>query len=59
MTCYKNKNYIGEIDPECTNVIACVAPQAPNDNWEQCDEIILCNLTALWIENGVQYYGYL
>jgi len=58
MNTYRNKNYTKR-NYECSNVIACVAEIAPNDNWVLADEDILQPLMKLWIENGVRYYGYL
>lgn len=58
MKTFKNKNYTTR-DYECTNVIACQAEVAPNDNWIECDESILTNLKQLWIEAGVRYFGHL
>lgn len=58
MAYFRNKNFTKR-DYECTNVIACVADSAPNENWISADESVINNLTQLWIENGVRYYGYL
>lgn len=44
---------------DCTNVVACQAEVAPNDYWIECGDEVLAGLTKLWIEAGVQYYGYL
>jgi hypothetical protein len=46
-------------DYECTNVVACTAEQAPNENWVEADDSILAPLDMLCIERGVTYYGYL
>jgi hypothetical protein len=46
-------------DYEVTNVVACIAESAPNENWVECDAAILAKLTKLWIQNNVQYYGWL
>lgn len=58
METFKNVNFTKR-NYECTNIVACVAEQAPNANYAPADEAILENLTQLWIENGVRYYGYL
>jgi len=58
MKTYKNKNYTKR-NYECTNVICCVAVNAPNYNWIECKESELIGLTPLHTENGVKYYGYL
>lgn len=58
MKTFKNKNYTKR-DYEATNIIACKALEAPNSNWIECDESILSNLTQLWIQNGVKYFGHL
>ena len=57
---FKNKNY-KKRDYESTNKIACTAVEAPNENWIECDKDIIedMNLTQLYMENSVRYYGYL
>ncbi len=55
---YKNKHFTKR-DYEATNIIACVAEVAPDDNWIEADESVLKGLTQLWIEKDVRYYGYL
>jgi hypothetical protein len=57
MTTFKNKHFT-ERDYECTNIVACAAEQAPDENYI-ADDVDLTKLTKLWIEAGVQYYGYL
>ncbi len=51
-------------DFETTNIVACLAETAPNENYvptthEELNTMLRSPLQALWIENGVQYYGYL
>lgn len=60
MKTFKNKNFTKR-DYEATNVVACQGTEAPNDNWQETDEPIIAklNLQRLWIENGIQYYGWL
>lgn len=58
MTTFKNSNF-KKRDYEATNIVACVAEIAPAANWIPSDESVLNDLTALWIEGGVQYYGWL
>lgn len=55
---YKNKNYVKR-NYECTNLIACVANEAPDDNWILSDNEILKNLTKLYKEKNVVYFGHL
>ena len=50
---YTKRNY------ECTNVVACVAEKAPNENWKLADLAALNGLQPLWIEGGVRYFGHL
>lgn len=51
---YKKRNY------ECTNIVACVAERAPDENYVPADKPqALQGLTRLWIQGGVEYYGYL
>lgn len=58
MSTFKNKNFTKR-DHECTNVVACFADKAPDENYVPADVTVLDGLTRLWIENGVEYYGYL
>lgn len=62
MKTFKNK-YFTKRDYEATNVVACQAEKAPNENWVEADEAILNGLNKLWNEtaNGltVQYFGWL
>jgi len=58
MKTFKNKNFTKR-DYECTNIVACVAETAPNDNWIESDPSILEHLAKLHTENGVQFYGYM
>ena len=55
---YKNRNFTKR-DYEATNIVACIADNAPNENYIEADETILNNLTPLYRENGAQYWGYL
>lgn len=55
---YKNKNFT-ERSYGCTNIVACVADKPPNDNFVKAEEGILQNLTHIYTENGVQYWGWL
>jgi hypothetical protein len=55
---FKSKNWTSR-NYECTNVVACQAEKAPNDNWIECDEEILSKLNMLEICAGVRYFGYL
>jgi hypothetical protein len=58
MNTYKNKNYTSR-NYECTNIVCCEASEAPNANWVACDGSELDNLSQLYLENGIRYYGYL
>ena len=58
MTTYKNINFTKR-NYDCTNIVACVAESAPNENWVECDESVLDGLMKLHSINGVAYYGYL
>ena len=42
---------------ECTRVMACVAENAPDDNWTPATLTALNNLTRLHVTAGVAYYG--
>lgn len=52
-TRWTSRNY------ECTNIVACQAPAAPADHWEECEAEILNGLTDLWREGDVRLFGYL
>ncbi len=58
METFKNKNFTKR-DYEATNIVACVADQAPNNNFERADRSILEGLEKLWTEGKVIYYGWL
>ena len=56
---YINTKFVKR-DYEATNIVACMAEKAPNENWEPSNRAeTLKGLDYLWTENGVQYYGYL
>jgi hypothetical protein len=55
---FKNKNYTKR-DYETTNIVACVADIAPNENWIESDESALTGLTQLWTQSGVTFYGHM
>jgi hypothetical protein len=56
---FLNRNY-KKRDYECTNIVACVADDAPNENYVPANgSQVLQELTKLWIQGGVEYYGYL
>ena len=47
-----------------TNIVACLAAVAPDDNWlptthEELNAMLRSPLMPLWIQSDVQYYGYL
>ena len=59
MKTFKNTNFKSR-DYECTNIVACVGHMKPNsDNWVMCNSSVLSNLTKLYTQNGITYYGYL
>lgn len=61
MVTFKNKDYVGR-NYECANIVACQTKENyPNDNrkWVICDDDVVKNLTQLYIENDVRYFGYL
>ena len=54
----KSRNY------ECTNIVSCLAESAPNEHWtptthEELNALLRSPVDLLYIEAGVQYYGYL
>lgn len=55
---FKNLNFTKR-DYELTNVVACVADKAPNENYKECEASELNGLDKLWKEGNVQYYGYI
>lgn len=63
MAIFRNKNFTKR-DYEATNVVACQAEFAPDANWvltthEELNAMLRSPVQPLWIERGVQYYGYL
>jgi hypothetical protein len=72
MKVYRNIHFDGKRDYECTNVIACIADAAPDENWiENTDpkfpvyafadgRAALDNgVQQLYIKAGVRYFGWL
>lgn len=59
---FKNKHFTKR-DYECTNIVACVADECPNENYVPADESVLVGLTKLssYSVNGIfcTFYGYL
>lgn len=43
----------------CTQILACQAPDKPQDGrkWVEDDAAITRNLTQLWIQGNVRYFG--
>lgn len=60
MKTFKNANFTKR-NYECTNVVACVAAEAPNDGitWIETSEVEVSGLDRIFIRAGIQYYGYL
>jgi hypothetical protein len=61
MKTFKNKNFTKR-DYEATNVVACVAEQAPvttDNRWQPANESVLDGLELLYVQAGVRYYGYM
>lgn len=58
---FTHKQYTGRRQySECTQVVACDAPVAPNENWEPAaDPAIINRLSPLWREGETKYYGYM
>jgi hypothetical protein len=58
---YRNRNFTKR-NYELTNVVACSPVDAGAvipPNYDQADASLIANLTPLWIEGGVRYYGWL
>lgn len=58
---FRNKNFKRR-DYECTNIVACVVlgENLPDSkNWVRDPFYPIENLTPLYIENNIRYYGYL
>lgn len=60
---FKNKHFTKR-DYECTNIVACVSDKPIEageygEVYVPADDSILNGLTMLYIQAGVQYYGYL
>lgn len=63
MEMFRNRHFTKR-DYECTNVVACLAESAPNENYiptthEELNAMLRSPVQPLYIEGGVQYYGYL
>jgi hypothetical protein len=46
-------------NPDCTNVVACIAEAAPGPNWIECGPEVLTGLTQLHRQGGAVFCGYL
>ena len=59
---YKNKRF-KKRDYDATNIVACQPIDGGtafiSEDYEPAPDSILDGLTKLWIQGGVQYYGYL
>jgi hypothetical protein len=56
---FKNKNFIKR-NYESGNIVACVGEFPPKEgDWIECDDSILVGKTRLWIQGGIQYFGWL
>lgn len=63
MAMFRNKNFTKR-DYDCTNVVACESEFAPNENYvltshEELNSMLKSSIQPLFIENGVQFYGYM
>lgn len=59
MDIYINKHYKKK-DCECTNIVACIAKNPPDDNWTKAPASFdLSRYQQLYIQNEVAYYGFL
>lgn len=58
MTIFRNTKFTKR-DYECTNIVACVAEEAPNENYVLDLKFSIANLTHLFTQSGVRYYGFL
>lgn len=60
MKTFKNKMFKTR-DYEASNIVVCVAENAPNENWIETDNSIIADmrLQRLWISANVQYFGWL
>lgn len=58
---FRNKAYLSKRDRECTTVAYCVGEKAPNEHWAECTlaEVEGANLTPLYIQNNVRFFGWL
>ena len=58
---YRHSEYKGKRNYECGTVAVCRAVAAPNTYWTECEEsiITLNKMKPLYIEAGVQYFGWL
>lgn len=59
MKTFRNANFTRR-NYECTNIVACVAEQAPKDGrtWIEVSDAGITGLQPLMIIAGVRYYGY-
>lgn len=58
MLTFKNTKWIKR-NYDCTNIVACQAPVAPNENYQIAEESILEGLTPLHRIGETKFYGYM
>ena len=61
MEVYRNTRFTKR-NYECTNVAACLVYDAGSkvpEGYEPANESLISNMNPLWIEAGIQYWGWL
>lgn len=64
MNTFRNKNWTGKRNYECTNKVFCVGNQAPDSNWIECqpeelEALLEKGAYQLYMQNDVRFYGWL
>lgn len=61
MQVYRNTLFVKR-NYDCTNIAACSVvddgAKIP-EHYEPADESLIANMTPLWIESGIRYWGWL
>jgi len=58
---FRNANFDGKRNYNCTNIVACQGGAAPDGVWVECGPEIIAEmkLSPLWIQGGVRFFGWL
>lgn len=56
---FKHVLFTGERSLERSNAVYCIAKAAPDSNWAECQPIELIHSDRLYVQAGVEFWGWL